>query len=226
MDVQLRAVERTVVITAGETRLSAILGIPRRPLGTVVFAHGSHSGRLSPRNNSVAHALQDAGLVTLLADLLTESESEDRSLVFDIEFLANRLLLCTKWVQSRPELRRLPVGYFGASTGAGAALLAAATCGNSIGAIVSRGGRPDLAGDRLEAVQAPTLLLAGGNDTQIIELNEQSLERLSGEKELVIVPGAGHLFEEPGTLEEVARLARQWFVSHLSKCVGSSMVDR
>jgi putative phosphoribosyl transferase len=186
----------------------------------VVFAHGSGSGRLSPRNNAVAEALQDGGLATLLVDLLTDAESRDRRNVFDIELLARRLLACTDWVSTQPQTARLRVGYFGASTGGGAALVAAAQSGVTIGAVVSRGGRPDLAGAYLPTVQCPTLLIVGGNDTAAIELNEDARTRLHAPTELVIIPGASHLFEEPGTLEEVSRQARDWFIRYLPAAPG------
>ncbi len=212
--------EQTVEIPAGSVQLPAILGLPEPDTGTrgiVLFAHGSDSGRLSPRNNAVAHVLQDAGLATLLADLLTEPEAQDRRLVFDIGLLAGRLLDCTGWVRQREDSRSLPIGYFGASTGGGAALVAAARAGEEIGAVVSRGGRPDLADGYLAQVRSPTLLIVGGHDEQVIELNEQAFARLESIKEIAIVPGATHLFEEPGTLEEVARLARDWFLQYLSR---------
>ena len=189
--------------------------------GIVVFAHGSGSGRLSPRNRQVAAALQHAGLATLLFDLLTPSEGErderTHELRFDIPFLAGRLRQVEVWVGSKPEVARLPLGYFGASTGAAAALVAASGDA-TVRAIVSRGGRPDLArAEVLEAVHAPTLLIVGALDTAVIEMNRWALSRLGAtEKDLVIVPGATHLFEEPGTLEEVARLASDWFARHLA----------
>jgi putative phosphoribosyl transferase len=189
--------------------------MPVEARGVVLFAHGSGSGRLSPRNNAVAHVLQEAGLATLLADLLTEDEAEDRRLVFDIGLLARRLDSCTDWLHHLPETRNLPAGYFGASTGAGAALVAAAQQGPEIRAVVSRGGRPDLANALLAQVQSPTLLIVGGLDEPVIELNREAAERLTCITEMVIVPGATHLFEEPGTLEEVARLARDWFLRYL-----------
>ncbi|MBV9280297.1 MAG: dienelactone hydrolase family protein [Chloroflexi bacterium] len=212
-----RVDERTVEIPSGAVTLTAILGLPVGARGAVLFAHGSGSGRLSPRNNAVARVLQDAGLVTLLADLLTESEAQDRRLVFDIGLLADRLLDCTHWVQQQEATQSLPIGYFGASTGGGAALVAAARAREPIWAVVSRGGRPDLAGEYLSRVRSPTLLIVGGNDEPVIELNRRSQAQLRCVKELVIVPGATHLFEESGTLEDVARLARDWFVRHLSQ---------
>lgn len=217
MNTGLRTTERTVEIPAGAVTLPAILGLPDQARGAVLFAHGSGSGRFSPRNNTVAHVLQDAGLATLLADLLTEGEARDRRLVFDIGLLAGRLLVCTRWIQQQAASQSLPIGYFGASTGAGAALVAAAQAGDEIKAVVSRGGRPDLANGYLAQVHAPTLLIMGGNDEPVITLNEQALAQLGGIKQLVIVPGATHLFEEPGTLEEVARLARDWFLRYLTE---------
>jgi putative phosphoribosyl transferase len=187
--------------------------------GLVLFAHGSGSSRHSPRNQFVARSLQTMGLGTLLFDLLTrEEEALDlatRHLRFDIGLLAERLVDATRWVRSRPETRELSIGYFGASTGGGAALVAAAELGNEIGAVVSRGGRPDLAADALTRVQSPTLLIVGGFDEPVIRLNKEALALLRCEKELRIVPGATHLFEEPGTLDEVARLAGEWFGRHL-----------
>ena len=187
--------------------------------GLVLFAHGSGSSRHSPRNQFVARSLQRTGVATLLFDLLTrEEEALDlatRHLRFDIGLLAERLVDASRWVRSRPETRELSIGYFGASTGGGAALVAAAEPGNEIGAVVSRGGRPDLAADALTRVKSPTLLIVGGLDETVIRLNKEALALLRCEKELRIVPGATHLFEEPGTLEEVARLAGEWFGRHL-----------
>jgi putative phosphoribosyl transferase len=208
--------ERPVEVPAGRRRLGGFLTVPPGATGAVAFAHGSGSGRFSPRNQFVAGALQQAGLATLLLDLLDEEEAADRSKVFDILLLAERLQLAAHWLAQEPETAALRLGYFGASTGAGAALVAAAQGPEAVGAVVSRGGRPDLAGDYLPAVQAPTLLIVGGHDDVVIELNERALGQLRCPKELVIVPGATHLFEEPGTLEEVARLARDWFVRHLA----------
>lgn len=194
--------------------LQALLGIPRQAHGLVVFAHGSGSGRLSPRNQHVAAALREAGIATLLLDLLTPSEERDRAKIFDIDLLAQRLEVATAWSRSQRETAPLPAGYFGASTGGGAALVAASRADSSVAAVVSRGGRPDLAGAALTEVRASTLLIVGSLDTQVISLNEQALGRLHCEKELAIVPGATHLFEEPGTLDIVVRLATAWFLRH------------
>jgi putative phosphoribosyl transferase len=182
----------------------------------VAFAHGSGSGRFSPRNQFVAGVLNQAGLATLLLDLLEEEEADDRDKVFDIPLLAERLQSAAEWLSREPATSALRLGYFGASTGAGAALVAAARQPDAVSAVVSRGGRPDLAREYLPRVQAPTLLIVGGYDDVVIELNEQAHSRLRCPKELVIVPRATHLFEEPGTLEEVARLARDWFLRHLA----------
>lgn len=208
--------ERQVEISSGKRRLWGILTVPADATGVVAFAHGSGSGRFSPRNQFVARTLQEAGLATLLLDLLEEEEADDRKKVFDIGLLAERLQSAADWLSKEPDTRALRLGYFGASTGAGAALVAAAREPAAVGAVVSRGGRPDLAGNYLPLVQAPTLLIVGGNDDVVIELNEQALRLLRCPKELVIVPGATHLFEEPGTLEEVARLAKVWFIRHLA----------
>lgn len=205
-----------VEIPSGRRRLCGILTVPADAKGVVAFAHGSGSGRFSPRNQFVARVLQDAGLATLLLDLLEEEEAEDREKVFDIPLLAERLQSAATWLSKQAATRALRLGYFGASTGAGAALVAAARDPAAVGAVVSRGGRPDLARGYLPAVEAPTLLIVGGYDDVVIELNEQALRMLCCPKELVIVPGATHLFEEPGTLEEVARLAKDWFVRHLA----------
>jgi putative phosphoribosyl transferase len=196
--------------------VSGDLIVPDAAQGVVVFAHGSGSGRHSPRNRYVAGVLNEAGLGTLLFDLLTPEEEADRANVFDIGLLADRLLRRTAWVREQPETDGLPIGYFGASTGAAAALWAAAEAGDEIAAIVSRGGRPDLAGPRLAEVRAPTLLIVGGRDPVVVNLNEQAQRRLGGESRLTVVPGATHLFEEPGALEVVARHARDWFVTHFA----------
>jgi len=204
-------------ITIPPVGLEGLLGIPKDAEGIVLFAHGSGSGRLSPRNNFVAQALRDSGLATLLFDLLTVEEAGDRRNVFDIELLARRLLLASAWVRQDAATRNLPIGYFGASTGAAAALVAEAANEGPIAAIVSRGGRPDLAGLALPAVSAPTLLIVGGDDVEVIALNRAALAKLCCEKQLVIVPGATHLFEEPGTLEAVVDHARGWFLTHLAE---------
>ena len=180
--------------------------------GLVIFAHGSGSSRHSVRNKYVASVLRAHGLATLLLDLLTEAESEWTDKRFDIDLLAQRLTLAENWVKQQDETKQLPIGYFGSSTGAAAALQSAAVLGDEIKAVVSRGGRPDLAREHLAKVRAPTLLLLGGYDDEVIELNEQAYALLNCEKEMVIIPGATHLFEEAGTLEQVAELAAQWFV--------------
>ncbi len=220
--VQQGSVEYQVEIPAGDVRLEGELALPVQADGLVVFAHGSGSSRHSPRNRYVANVLQQAGLGTLLFDLLTRHEEalEARTghLRFNIGFLAERLIAATDWLLQQPRAKGLPIGYFGASTGAAAALVAAAERRGDVGAVVSRGGRPDLAGEYLPRVLAPTLLLVGGEDYPVIQLNHQALAEFgSPEKQLVIVPGATHLFEEPGALEEVARLATNWFVSHLRR---------
>jgi len=186
------------------------------PRGIVVFAHGSGSSRLSPRNNFVASALGEAGLATLLFDLLTEAEAIDRANVFDTGLLADRLILAADWVLRRDGIRDLPLGYFGASTGAAAALIAAARAPGVCAAVVSRGGRPDLAGAALPRVRAPTLLIVGANDPDVLELNREAARQLRCDNELAVVPHATHLFEEPGTLEAVVELARRWFLNHLA----------
>ncbi|HZW13987.1 MAG TPA: alpha/beta family hydrolase [Noviherbaspirillum sp.] len=199
--------------------LEGFLGAGATPKGLVIFAHGSGSGRHSPRNNFVAAGLRQRGLATLLIDLLCPQEEADRANVFDIPLLASRLLEATRWAREQPSLAQLPVGYFGASTGGGAALVAAAQ-DHRIAAVVSRGGRPDLAGAALAAVRAPTLLIVGGFDTQVIELNRKAMEQLRCKKELTIVPGATHLFEEPGTLDQVLELAGNWFMQHCTPVAG------
>jgi putative phosphoribosyl transferase len=204
-----------VRIACGRRRLEGLLTVPAGARGVVAFAHGSGSGRYSPRNQFVARVLQEAGLATLLLDLLEEDEAGDRARVFDIDLLAERLQSAADWLGQEPATRPLRLGYFGASTGAGAALTAAARQPAAVGAVVSRGGRPDLARDHLPLVQAPTRLIVGGRDEGVIELNEAALRLLRCPKDMVIVPGATHLFEEPGALEEVARLAQEWFLRHL-----------
>jgi len=205
-------VERSVELEpVPGVRVTGDLRLPDAAAGLVIFAHGSGSSRLSPRNRRVAEALNEAGFATLLFDLLTGEEEMDRAKVFDIALLAERLLAVTRWAEGEEELRRLPISYFGASTGAGAALRAAARLGRGIRAVVSRGGRPDLAAESLEDVLSPTLLIVGGADWQVLELNERAARRLRCEHEVAIVPGATHLFEEPGAMERVADLAAEWF---------------
>ncbi len=206
---------RPVEIRSGTRRLAGVLHVPSGAGAVVAFAHGSGSGRLSPRNQYVARVLQEARLATLLLDLLEEEEGEDREKVFDIDLLATRLRAAADWLRQDPQTAGLRLGYFGASTGAAAALVAAALQPERVGAVVSRGGRPDLAREHLRRVHAPTLLIVGGNDDVVISLNEEAYELLRCPKELVIVPGATHLFPEPGALEEVARLASEWFRRHL-----------
>jgi putative phosphoribosyl transferase len=208
-------------VEIGALALKGLLGASERSSALVMFAHGSGSGRLSPRNNYVAEALRKSGLATLLLDLLTPEEEIRRSNVFDIPLLAERLLLATAWAREQAKTAQLPIGYFGASTGAGAALVAAAD-DQRIFAIVSRGGRPDLAGGALERVRAPTLLIVGGHDRQVIALNREAQQRLKAESKLVIVPGATHLFEEPGALDEVIAHASRWFLTHLPQPVRHS----
>lgn len=213
--------EAQAVIECAGHRLEGELVVPPHPAGIVLFAHGSGSSRLSPRNQQVAQALQHAGLATLLFDLLEDCEAIDRRNVFDVELLAGRLAAAADWVRQQPALTKLPLGFFGASTGAAAALIAAASSSQPVSAIVSRGGRPDLAEAWLEQVTAPTLLIVGGEDDQVIEMNRSALARLPCPARLEIVPGATHLFEEPGALEEVARLAVQWFSAHLGELMDS-----
>ena len=212
---------RSVLIPIDSIKLHGDLTIPKNAEGIVLFAHGSGSSRHSSRNKYVAQVLQKAGLATLLIDLLTEDEEKvddyTAHLRFDIDLLAKRLVDTTNWLIKNPDTKNLNIGYFGASTGAAAALVSSVDCPDAINAIVSRGGRPDLAGPILSRVKAPTLLIVGGNDSQVIEMNEEALNLLETEKKIAIVPGATHLFEEPGTLEQVARLAADWFVTHITK---------
>ncbi len=212
--------EQLVRVPAGEVMLEGNLNLPEGATGVVLFAHGSGSSRHSPRNRRVAQILQDAGLATLLIDLLTPNEEtvdmRTGHLRFDIGLLAARLVGATDWLMQHPDTRNLRIGYFGASTGGGAALVAAAERPDAVGAVVSRGGRPDLAGPALPHVQAPTLLIVGGNDVPVIGLNEMALAQLRAEKQLAIVPGATHLFEEPGALDKVAQLACDWFKRYLT----------
>ena len=216
--------QRSVRVDAGPVTLQGDLTLPESARAVVLFAHGSGSGRFSPRNRYVAELLNQAGLATLLVDLLTtEEEAIDMRtahLRFDIGLLADRLIGATRWLKREPATRDLHIGYFGASTGAGAALVAAAELPDAIGAIVSRGGRPDLAGDALPRVSAPTLLIVGGNDPEVLELNRLALAQMRCERQLVVIPRATHLFEEPGTLNEAARLARDWFLRYLDPAKG------
>ncbi len=213
------AVDHDVRVAVGDIHLEGELKVPAGAKGIVLFAHGSGSSRHSPRNQFVARVIRDAGVGSLLFDLLTrEEEAVDvmtRHLRFDIDLLARRLTDAARWIAAEPDTSRLRVGLFGSSTGGAAALVAAAELGETIGAVVSRGGRPDLAGPALACVVSPTLLIVGGRDDVVLKLNEQAYERLRCEKELKVVPGATHLFEEPGTLEEVARFAAEWFKRHL-----------
>ena len=210
-----------VQIEAGAVLLNGELKVPEQASGIVLFAHGSGSSRHSPRNQYVARVIRNAGVGTLLFDLLTGSEEEidnyTRELRFDIDLLARRLVGATNWLATQEETRHLCPGYFGASTGGGAALVAAAHMGEKIGAVVSRGGRPDLEGSELPHVRAPTLLIVGGLDGPVIRMNDDAYAKLRCEKELKIIPGATHLFEEPGKLEEVANLAAKWFLNHLQR---------
>ena len=208
---------QAVAIPIGRAIHEGLLGVPDEAKGIVLFSHGSGSGRRSPRNNFVAGTLRASGVATLLFDLLTEQEDRIYENRFNIELLTQRLIAVTEWVRDQPATRNLAVGYFGASTGAASALRAAAALGPAIGAVVSRGGRPDLALDDLPRVSAPTLLIVGGRDDVVIELNRAAHRALRVRKELLIVPGATHLFEEPGTLEQVAGAAAAWFVDHLHK---------
>lgn len=219
METLQAATEVAVQIPAEDAILQGDLGIPPQPHGLVIFAHGSGSSRHSPRNRYVAGVLQQSGLATLLMDLLTvDEEAVDqytRHLRFDIPLLSGRLVAATDWAKDEEQVRGLNIGYFGASTGAAAAIMAAAQRPDHVKAIVSRGGRPDLAETALEQIKAPTLLLVGDRDYPVIDLNEQAFERMQCEKRLTLVPRATHLFEEPGTLEQVAEMAAAWFDAHL-----------
>jgi dienelactone hydrolase len=208
--------QRLVYIKIDGVNLEGDLEGPSGASGLVIFAHGSGSSRHSPRNRFVAEILQKEGIGTLLFDLLTEKEDEVYETRFDISLLTKRLIAATKWLDKQSELTNLKIGYFGASTGAAAALEAAAILSEKIAAVVSRGGRPDLALDSLSKVKAPTLLIVGGDDDTVIELNEKALAEIKSEKKLEIIPGATHLFEEPGALEKVAYLAAEWFKRHFS----------
>lgn len=210
-------IDRDIFMPTRDVELPGRLTIPPRAVGLVVFAHGSGSSRFSPRNRKVASALNKGGLATLLFDLLTSSEERKRDNVFDIELLAARLGDAATWARTKPEASGLPVGYFGSSTGAAAALWASTEPDGQVDAVVSRGGRPDLAAPRLPSVTAPTLLIVGENDDSVIDLNREAQEQLTGTSELTIVPGAGHLFEEPGTLDLAATLAGDWFVEHFGR---------
>lgn len=211
----------SIKIPSGRITLDGLLYIPKAACGLILFVHGSGSSRFSRRNQYVVQFLNQAKLATLLFDLFTPEEdvidSETAQLRFNIEFLASRLLDVSQWCLTQPILHSLPIGYFGASTGGGAALVAAASNPQIIHAVVSRGGRPDLAGDSLNFVQAPTLLIVGGNDELVIQMNEDALSHLACIKHMELVPGATHLFEEPGTLEVVARLSKEWFIKYLNK---------
>jgi putative phosphoribosyl transferase len=208
-----------IAISVGDDRIEADLHVPERAIGLVIFAHGSGSSRFSGRNRAVAEFLQANGFATLLLDLLTRAEERvdvhTREYRFDIDLLGRRVVLASDWTAGREELRRLPIGYFGASTGAAAALIAAAERAAITRAVVSRGGRPDLAGRALPLVQAPTLLIVGGADEPVIELNRDAMRQMAAPVQLEIVPGATHLFEEPGTLEQVMQLAAEWFHRHV-----------
>jgi putative phosphoribosyl transferase len=217
-----KTTERDVEIPAGRRRIRGILSMPADARGVVAFAHGSGSGRFSPRNQFVARVLQQSQLGTLLIDLLEDDEAEDRSLVFDIGLLADRLQGVADWLAMQRDTRGMKLGYFGASTGAGAAMVAAARSPGAVSAIVSRGGRPDLARDFLPRVIAPTLLIVGGDDEVVLELNREAYAQLVCSRQLDIVPGATHLFQEPGALEEVARLAEEWFARYLVQRSGVS----
>ncbi len=203
-------------VVIGQHRLSGFLDVPGNVTGLVIFAHGSGSGRHSPRNQHVAAGLNRVGMATLLVDLLTPEEERDRRNVFDVRLLAQRLREAAQWAEEVPQLGALPVGYFGASTGAAAAIIAASMPGDRATAIVSRGGRPDLAGaEALRGVKAPTLLIVGSLDHEVLTLNHDAMALMTAPSELVTVPGASHLFEEPGTLDKVIGLATRWFTSHL-----------
>lgn len=212
--------DREITLPLGNVTLAGNLCIPVGARAIILFAHGSGSSRFSPRNRAVADVLCHAGLATFLFDLLTrEEEATDANtahLRFDIPFLADRLAQATRWLLAQPGMETLAAGYFGASTGAGAALIAAAQLPQDVRAVVSRGGRPDLAGGALAHVHTPVLLIVGGNDQQVLTLNQQAFEMLPGQKHLEVVPGATHLFEEPGALEQVAGLAQSWFLQHLA----------
>ena len=214
-DAVLDHLPQAVTISGKGVDLPGVLTLPGNPAGIVVFAHGSGSSRLSARNRFVADALVQANFGTLLFDLLSDAEAQDRANVFDIPLLAERLRVATAWLMASPAAAGLPIGYFGASTGAAAALVATARAGAVVQAVVSRGGRPDLAGDFLPRVRVPTLLIVGEADLKVLELNRTALRRLGGVRQLAVVPRATHLFEEPGALDRVAGLAAFWFGRHL-----------
>ncbi len=208
--------KKTIHIPIDSIKLEGMLAVPDGAKGMVIFAHGAGSSRLSPRNNFVAEEIRKTGLGTLLFDLLTEEEDEIYENRFDIPLLADRLKIVTDWIKKQPEAKSLNIGYFGASTGAAAAIIGAADIGPEIKAVVSRGGRPDLAGKALTKIQSPTLLIVGGNDGVVIGLNEEAHSQMKCKKKMNIIPGATHLFEEPGTLEEAAHQAADWFKEYLS----------
>ncbi len=214
MDASGCVVHDTTIPFENGFQLGALLAIPAQALGMVVFVHGSGSSRLSTRNQKVASFLNDAGFATLLFDLLSEHESLNRNNVFDINLLASRLIAATRWVTTQPQTRELPISYFGASTGAAAALVGSINAPVPISAIVSRGGRPDLAEGALPSVSAPTLLIVGGADNQVLSWNRSAQRLLKCESRLMVVPGAGHLFEEPGAMEQVQDLALAWLLMH------------
>ncbi|BBG65842.1 phosphoribosyl transferase domain protein [Hydrogenimonas sp.] len=214
---EFRSIQQEVRIENAQVSVGGFLAVPEGAESIVLFAHGSGSSRFSSRNNYVASVLHEAGIATLLFDLLTESEEHDRRDIFDIDLLASRLVMATDWIASRDDTSGFKLGYFGASTGSAAALKASVITEHEVYAIVSRGGRPDMALDVIERVKAPTLLIVGGNDSGVIELNEAAYERLRCEKRLVLIPGATHLFEEPGALEKVSVIAKEWFVEHLER---------
>ncbi len=213
-------IRRTVSIAVDPVRLPGDLVVPAPARAVVVFAHGSGSSRSSPRNVAVATTLNGSGLATLLFDLLTPGEAEDRARVFDVDLLAARLGAAARWLAQWPALRDVPIAFFGASTGAAAALIAASAFGTGVCAVVSRGGRPDLAGPALERVVAPTLLIVGGADADVLALNREAAARLAGEHRVEVIAGAGHLFEEPGALERVAELAAEWISSRAANASG------
>ncbi|OGQ56046.1 MAG: hydrolase [Deltaproteobacteria bacterium RIFCSPLOWO2_02_FULL_53_8] len=211
----LRAGEESVWISTDGVRLEGTLGVPSSASGLILFAHGSGSSRHSPRNNFIANQFRKAGFATLLFDLLTHDEDLTYKTRFDITLLAGRLVAATRWAADNESVAGLPIGYFGASTGAAAAINASVIMGQAVSAVVSRGGRPDMSGDYLNMVTVPTLLIVGGADSVVLELNKAAADRIPAEKELAIIPGATHLFEEPGALEEAARLATEWFLKRL-----------